>query len=94
TTTDDDSDEEQVKKPQAASTSTLRGYRKITMTGCVLFLRARDAPILVDQYGYVRKPIKSQVKVANCALASRVVNAPYVDVGSSRTRRKEPFLFY
>ncbi|GJS22587.1 hypothetical protein Tco_0451219 [Tanacetum coccineum] len=43
--------------------------------------------------GYRKIAITGCVKVANCALASRVVNAPYVDVGSSRTRRKEPFLF-
>ncbi|GKB34328.1 pelargonidin 3-O-(6-caffeoylglucoside) 5-O-(6-O-malonylglucoside) 4'''-malonyltransferase, partial [Tanacetum coccineum] len=60
-----DTDEEQ---PHATSTS-IR-YRKISMTGCVLFLRARDAPTPVNQY--VRKPIKSQVKVTSCVLALRV----------------------
>ncbi|GKE45106.1 hypothetical protein Tco_1472390 [Tanacetum coccineum] len=60
-----DIDEEQ---PQTASTSIY--YRKISMTGCVLFLRARDAPTPVNQY--VRKPIKSQVKVTSCVLALRV----------------------
>ncbi|GJW93388.1 hypothetical protein Tco_0173060, partial [Tanacetum coccineum] len=38
-------DEEQ---PQVASTSTSRRFRKISMTGCVLFLRARDTPAPVD----------------------------------------------
>ncbi|GJU13534.1 proteasome subunit alpha type-5 [Tanacetum coccineum] len=74
---DDDSAEEQ---PQVASTS--RRYRKIFMTGCVLFLRAYNAP--VDQY--VKKPIKSKVKLINCILALRAPNAP--DVGSSNTKRK------
>ncbi|GJS87153.1 hypothetical protein Tco_0769789 [Tanacetum coccineum] len=75
-TTDDDSDDD----------DSLRRYRKISMTGYVLFLRARDAPTPVDQY--VRKLIKSQVKVTNCILPLRVVNAPYVDVESLSTRRK------
>ncbi|GKE64442.1 hypothetical protein Tco_1518603 [Tanacetum coccineum] len=75
-----DTDEEQ---PQATSTS--RRYKKISMTGCVLFLSARDAPALVDQY--VTKPIKSHVKVTSCVLALRAVTAPDVDVGSSSIRR-------
>nr|GEU59566.1 RNA-directed DNA polymerase, eukaryota [Tanacetum cinerariifolium] len=45
-----------------------------------------DAPTLVDQY--FKKPIKSQVKLTNCVLALRPVNALDVDVGSSSTRRK------
>ncbi|GKE07501.1 hypothetical protein Tco_1399519 [Tanacetum coccineum] len=94
---DDDSDEEQhVKKPQAASTSasTSRGYKKIALTGRVLFLRARDAPpTSFDHYEYVRKTIKTEVKVTNCVLSLRVVNAPILDVGSSSTRMKsrKPF---
>ncbi|GKC58927.1 hypothetical protein Tco_1086525, partial [Tanacetum coccineum] len=60
------------------------------MTGRVLFLRARDAPTAVDQY--VTKPIKSQVKLTNCVLALRAVNAVDVDVGYSRTRRKSRFI--
>ncbi|GJT96030.1 hypothetical protein Tco_1091548 [Tanacetum coccineum] len=56
------------------------------MTGCALFLRARDAPTPIDQY--VKKPIKSQVKMTSCVLALRFVIAPDVDVGSSSTRRK------
>ncbi|GJT28406.1 hypothetical protein Tco_0908681, partial [Tanacetum coccineum] len=62
-------------------------YSKISMTGCVLFLRARDAPTPpVDQY--VRKPIKSQIKVTNCVLTLRAINALDLDVGYSSTRRK------
>ncbi|GJU57378.1 zinc finger BED domain-containing protein RICESLEEPER 2-like protein [Tanacetum coccineum] len=76
-----DADDEQ---PQATSTS--RRYRKISMSGYVLFLIASDAPTPVDQY--VRKPIKGHVKVTSCVLALRVVIAPDVDVGSSNTRRK------
>ncbi|GJU04849.1 hypothetical protein Tco_1121279 [Tanacetum coccineum] len=75
-TTNDDSDDDESS----------RRYRKISMTGYVLFLRARDAPTLVDQY--VRKPIKSHVKLTNCVIALRDVNAPNVDVGSLSTRRK------
>ncbi|GJV74840.1 hypothetical protein Tco_1506424 [Tanacetum coccineum] len=45
-----------------------------------------DAPAPVDQY--VKKPIKSQVKVTNCVLALRVVNALDMDVGSLSTKRK------
>ncbi|GJX10541.1 hypothetical protein Tco_0200400 [Tanacetum coccineum] len=86
---DDDSDEEQhVKKPQDTSTSTSKGYKKIAMSVFVLFLRARDVPTPVDQNGYVRKPIKSHVKVTNCVLALKVVNALDVDVGSSSIKRK------
>ncbi|GKC40503.1 hypothetical protein Tco_1052887, partial [Tanacetum coccineum] len=40
-----DTDEEQ---PQGALTS--RRYRTISMSGCVLLLRTRDAPTPVDQY--------------------------------------------
>ncbi|GJT55297.1 hypothetical protein Tco_0990351 [Tanacetum coccineum] len=76
-----DTDEEQ---PQVASTS--RRYRKISMTGCVLFLRACNAPTPVDQY--VNKPKKGKVKVTNRVLALKVVNALDVDVGSSSTSRK------
>ncbi|GJW97918.1 hypothetical protein Tco_0179726 [Tanacetum coccineum] len=72
------------EQPQATSTS--RRYKKISMTGCVLFLSARDAPALVDQY--VTKPIKSHVKVTSCVLALRAVTTPDVDVGSSSIRRK------
>ncbi|GJX14704.1 hypothetical protein Tco_0206462 [Tanacetum coccineum] len=50
-----DTDEEQ---PQGALTS--RRYRTISMSGCVLLLRTRDAPTPVDQY--VRKPIKNRLK--------------------------------
>ncbi|GJY58486.1 hypothetical protein Tco_0458378 [Tanacetum coccineum] len=57
-----------------------------TMTGCVLCFRARDAPIVVDQY--VTKPIKSQVKLTNCVLALRAVNVVDVNVGSLRIRKK------
>nr|GEV93058.1 hypothetical protein [Tanacetum cinerariifolium] len=87
TTDDDDSDEDQhVKKPQVALTSNSRRYRKISMTECVLFLRAHDAPTPVNQY--VKKPIKSHVKVTNCIITLRVVNALDMDVGSSSTRKK------
>ncbi|GJS85096.1 hypothetical protein Tco_0751637 [Tanacetum coccineum] len=48
---DDDSAEEQ---PQTVSTSTSRRHRKISMTGCVLFLRALNAS--VDKY--VKKSYK------------------------------------
>nr|GEY49685.1 hypothetical protein [Tanacetum cinerariifolium] len=65
--------------PQATLTS--RRYRKTSMTGCVLFLRAHDVPAPVDQY--VKKPIKSHVKVA-----LRAVIAPDVDVGSLSKNRK------
>ncbi|GJZ62957.1 magnesium transporter MRS2-1-like protein, partial [Tanacetum coccineum] len=73
-------DEEQLQ-----ATSTSRCYRKGSMTGCVLFIRARDAPAQVDQY--VRKPIKSLVTLISCVLALRAVIAPDVDVGSSSTNR-------
>ncbi|GKB11428.1 hypothetical protein Tco_0845351, partial [Tanacetum coccineum] len=76
-TDDDDSAEEQ---PQAASTS--RCYEKITMTGCVLFLRAPNAPV----YQYVKKLIKIKVKLTNCILTLRAHNAP--DVGSLSIKRK------
>nr|GEU80514.1 hypothetical protein [Tanacetum cinerariifolium] len=85
TTDDDESDEEQSQA--SSSTSTSRRYKKISMTGCVLFLKARDAPTPVDQY--VWKFIKSQVKLTNCILALRVVNASNVDVGSSKGEVKE-----
>nr|GEV25033.1 reverse transcriptase, RNA-dependent DNA polymerase [Tanacetum cinerariifolium] len=74
-------DEEQ---PQVASTS--RRYRKISMTECVPFLRARDTPTPGDQY--VKKPIKIHVKLTNYVLGLRVVNAPDVDVGFSITKKK------
>ncbi|GKC58000.1 hypothetical protein Tco_1085598, partial [Tanacetum coccineum] len=79
--TDDDSDDNHSSKH----------YKKISMTRCVLFLRARAAPAPVDQY--VWKRIKSQVKVTKCVLALRVVNAPDVDVRSSSTRRKSMYAF-
>ncbi|GJR06631.1 hypothetical protein Tco_0529615 [Tanacetum coccineum] len=89
-TTDDNDDDDthdesyeaqHVKKQQSASTS--RGYWKIIMNGCVIFLRARDAPSTS-----FRKPIKMQVKVTNCVLALRAVNAPYINVGSSSKHRR------
>ncbi|GJW94123.1 hypothetical protein Tco_0173795 [Tanacetum coccineum] len=90
-TTDDDSDdddtddetyeEKHFKKQQSGSTS--RGYRKIAMTGCVLFLRARDTP--TASFG---THIKTQVKVTNCVLALKDVNAPAINLGSSIKHRR------
>ncbi|GKC80582.1 hypothetical protein Tco_1131356 [Tanacetum coccineum] len=80
---DTDNDDNTEGQPQAVSTSTSRRYnKKISMTVCILFLRAPNAP--VDQY--VKKPIKSKVKLTNCILALSASNAP--DVGSSSIKRK------
>ncbi|GKD17405.1 hypothetical protein Tco_1206563, partial [Tanacetum coccineum] len=80
-TNDESYEEQNVKKQQSGSTS--RGYRKIAMTGCVLFLRARDAP--TTSFG---TPIKTQVKVTNCVLALKAVNAPAINVASSSKHRR------
>ncbi|GKC39595.1 hypothetical protein Tco_1051979 [Tanacetum coccineum] len=66
-TNDESYEEQHVKKQQFGSTS--RVYRKIAMTGCVLFLRAHDAP--TTSFG---TPIKTQVKVTNCVLALKAIN--------------------
>ncbi|GJZ60564.1 hypothetical protein Tco_0616380 [Tanacetum coccineum] len=88
-TTDDDSDdddtndetyeEKHFKKQQSGLTS--RGYRKIAMTRCVLFLRARDTPTFGTH-------LKTQVKVTNCVLALKDVNAPAINLGSSSKHRR------
>ncbi|GJX72827.1 hypothetical protein Tco_0311422 [Tanacetum coccineum] len=81
--TDDDSDTSSAKEqPQVHQLQPLRRYRKIYTTGCVLFLRALNA--LVDQF--VKKPIKSKVKLTNCILALRAPNT--LEVGSSSQKRK------
>ncbi|GJR29679.1 hypothetical protein Tco_1105911 [Tanacetum coccineum] len=81
--TDDDCDTSSAKEqPRVHQLQPLRCYRKIYTTGCVLFLRALNA--LVDQF--VKKPIKSKIKLTNCILALRAPNT--LDVGSSSQKRE------
>nr|GEX04662.1 zinc finger, CCHC-type [Tanacetum cinerariifolium] len=75
-----------IHEDQTQAASTLRFYKKISMTGCVLFLKVRDAPTVVDQY--VTKLIKIKVKLTNCILALRAINVVDLDVGSSKTWKK------